>query len=163
MASGKGKRKWYLRWYMIPVYFFVFIIFLSVMAASSPSPATTASTSGSTQTPAVVEPPKPVINVTAVKLYNDYKANEVAADATYKGNVVRVSGTVETIGKDILSNPYVTLKADQYGYNTVQCLFSRQDEPLLAQLTKGNSIVLQGTVSGYTILSPMVDDCQIVK
>ena len=160
--SGQVKRKrWFLRWWMFPVYFIVFMIFLVLVAGSS-APSTT-TTTAQAPAPAVPEVAKPAIVVSAVRLYGDYKENEIAADAKYKGNVVKVSGIVNSIGKDILSTPYVTLAADQYGFSTVQCMFSRQDEPVLAQVSKGSSITLQGTVSGYTILTPIINGCQIVK
>ena len=64
-----------------------------------------------------------------------YKQNEVRADSDFKGQRLRVSGTVDTIGKDILGKPYVTLDRD--GIMSVQCSFSKEKEPELARLNPG--------------------------
>ncbi|MDX9925554.1 MAG: hypothetical protein RBS48_12395, partial [Ignavibacteriaceae bacterium] len=50
-----------------------------------------------------------VIKITASQLVADYKANQVAADSKYKGNIVEVTGTISTIGKDIMDTPYISL------------------------------------------------------
>ena len=109
------------------------------------------------------QPQQPALKVTAVKLEADYKSNQVAADAKYKGKLVQVTGSVESIGKDIMDTPYITLKGDQYGINNIQCMFSKGDESVLAQVSKGDQLTLQGTVSGDAILNILVNDCQIVK
>lgn len=44
-------------------------------------------------------PPAKPIEVTAAKLYQDYDANEVAADDTYKGKRLHVTGTVSSVDK----------------------------------------------------------------
>ena len=125
----------------------------SIPTVSSTSPSTT----GSTNAPA-----QPPIKISAVALSDAYNNNEVAADAKYKGNVVDVTGTIDTIGKDILNNPYVTLKTAEYSVLSVQCMFSQSDESTLAALSSGQAITLQGTVSGKT-LNVILDGCSVVK
>ena len=106
---------------------------------------------------------QPAIQVSASKLMEAYKANEVAADAVYKNNKVEVTGYVNTIGKDILDNPYIALSTgEQYAINTVQCMFSKADEASLAKVSKGQQITLSGTVSGK-LGNVLVQGCQIVK
>ena len=56
----------------------------------------------------------PAIEVSAGQLYADYEANGVAADEKYKGKVLRVTGKVNTIDRDIMDKIYVTLKGDKY-------------------------------------------------
>lgn len=119
--------------------------------------ATVASSKEETSTTA-----REAIKVTATKLADDYKANEVAADAKYKGNLVEVSGTIGTIGKDITDTPYVTLTIGQYDILSVQCMFGRNDQTALATLAKGQSITLQGEVSGK-LGNVLVRGCKIVQ
>lgn len=107
-------------------------------------------------------PVREAIKVTASKLADDYKANEVAADAKYKGNLVEVSGIIGTIGKDITDTPYVTLTIGQYDILSVQCMFGRNDQTALATLAKGQSITLQGEVSGK-LGNVLVRGCKIVQ
>ena len=102
------------------------------------------------------------LKVSATQLSQTYANNEVAADAKYKGNVVDVTGVIETIGKDILNNPYVSLKTAEYSIISVQCMFSQADETKLATLSSGQSITLEGTVSGK-IINVILDGCSVVK
>src|SRR3954468_1002371 len=65
--------------------------------------------------------PAPDINVTADELVQAYKANEVAADQRFKGKILLVSGTVDTIGKDVMDTPYVSFHSDEaFGIRQVQ-------------------------------------------
>ncbi len=73
--------------------------------SSSPSPmasAPVAEPSAILATPAAVE-------VTARQLFADYQENEVSADSAYRGKVLRVSGKITRIGKDILDDPFLEL------------------------------------------------------
>jgi aspartyl/asparaginyl-tRNA synthetase len=90
--------------------------------------------------------------VSAGDLYSEYKANEVAADAQYKGKTVQVTGIVDSIGKDILDTAYVTLtEGGEYEMWGVQCMFAEKYESELAQLSKGQTVTIQGKVEGYLI------------
>lgn len=84
--------------------------------------------------------PSAVVEVTAKKLYADYEANEVSADDAYKGKVLRVSGTIAKIGKDILDDPYVALSAGDDIFE-VQCMFA--DKGALGSLKKGQKLTLR--------------------
>jgi tRNA_anti-like len=109
------------------------------------------------------DPVVPVPKVTALGISNEYKQNEVAADAKYKGQIIEVTGTVETIGKDVLDTPYIALATQQYAIiDKVQCMFSKSDEAELATVKKGSKITLRGEVSGK-LGNILVRDCAIVK
>jgi hypothetical protein len=99
--------------------------------------------------PAVHEAPPleaRIIEVSAKQLYADYDANEVSADDKYKGKTLRVSGMIETIGKDILGAPFVEFTT-RYGLG-VQCMFDDSDKPALAAPKKGQKLVALGTGDG---------------
>ena len=85
--------------------------------------------------------------VDASELYGEYKANEVAADAKYKGQTVVVSGTIQNIGKDILDSAYVVIGGRGF-LDGVQCSFSKGDESDVARLSKGQLITVEGEVYG---------------
>jgi hypothetical protein len=108
----------------------------------------------------VSEQPVVAIKVTAVKLSEDYKANEVSADAKYKGKFIEVTGIIDNIAKDIMDTPYVTLKTDTYSIISIQCMFDKNSESQLATLSKGQSITLQGEVSGK-LMNVIVKGCVI--
>ena len=106
---------------------------------------------------------KEVVKISAVQLSEDYNANQVSADAKYKNKSLEISGIIESIGKDILDTPYVSLKGRASSFFGVQCMFGKADEPKLATLSKGQSIVLRGEVSGESIGNVLVNGCQIVE
>ena len=93
-----------------------------------------------------------VIEITARELYEAYKNNEIAADQKYKGNFLKVTGVVDSIGRDILGDPYVVLTGGgEYEVWGVQCIFSNAYESWLATLSVGQSIRVTGKCKGYLI------------
>ena len=87
------------------------------------------------------------IPVSAEELMSAYTANEVAADGRYKGKVVVVSGSVTTVGKDILDNMYVTLQTKD-SFREIQCSFDKSHEGELARLKKRDRVTIRGQVDG---------------
>lgn len=153
-----SKKKFYKRWWFwVGAVFLLFVIIGVSGSSSSPS------SGGTTATNSANSQPVEAIKVTAAELSADYKANEVAADAKYKGRLVEVSGIVDTIGKDILDTPYIAFAAGQYDIiDRVQCMFSKSDEPVLAAVAKGQRITLRGTVSGK-LGNILVQGCAIAN
>ncbi len=79
--------------------------------------------------------------VTAPKLVGYYMENEIAADQRFKDKTLLVSGTVVSIGKDIMDTPYVTLSAEPYEtFRTVQASFTKDAEGDLAYLRRGQHV-----------------------
>jgi len=85
--------------------------------------------------------------ITAGALYAEYDANEVAADEKYKGQFIIVSGTIDTIAKDIMDTMYITLDNDA-GIGQIQCMFSDAHKSQLANAKKGQSVRVKGKCSG---------------
>jgi hypothetical protein len=85
--------------------------------------------------------------VTAKKLVGAYEANEVAADARYKGGRLRVSGRVSSIGKTFLGTAYITLPSGD-SWREVQCVFPDEKAYRLRRLSKGDHVVVEGTCRG---------------
>ena len=147
----------------------ILFIIAGVVLSQGSTSATTASapaTSGNTTAAAnqtATQPAVAPMKVTADALYSAYNQNQVAADAKYKGNMVEVTGVISSIGKDILNNPYVELGTGEYSALGIQCMFPQADESQLAGLTSGQSVTLEGTVSGETITIVEIDGCSIVK
>ena len=140
----------------------LFVIIGTNMAGSS-APKTAVTSTFNTVTNQAPETNEVAIKVTAPKIIADYKANEVSADASYKGKLIEVKGTVDTIAKDITDTPYITLSSgDPYGFERVQCMFTKDQESELSSVSKGQSITLQGRVSGK-LGNVLVRECSIVK
>lgn len=140
----------------------IFIILLIIVASTNiESAGPSGNSNNNSVTP--TSQSKEAIKVTAMKLISDYEANEVNADAKYKGNIVEVSGIVGAIGKDILDTPYITLKnVNEFAITDVQCMFSKENEPELSQVSKNQQITLRGEVSGK-LGNVIVNNCSIVK
>lgn len=90
-----------------------------------------------------------VIDVNADDLYKAYEANEVAADERYKDKLVKVHGVVQSIGKDILDNPYVVLGGEGM-LDGVQCTFpdNASSKTSLSKMNKGDNVWVKGVVEG---------------
>jgi hypothetical protein len=131
--------------------------------AGSTTPKTAVISNSKTASNQAPETNEVAIKVTASKIIADYKANEVSADATYKGKLIDVKGTVDKIAKDITDTPYITLSGgNQYGFESVQCMFTKDQEAELSSVSKGQSITLEGRVSGK-LGNILVRECKIVK
>jgi RNA polymerase subunit RPABC4/transcription elongation factor Spt4 len=98
---------------------------------------------------------EPAIEVTAVQLQKDYDANEVAADEKYRGHILRVSGKVSSINKNIVDDPYVIMRTKDFG--GVHAHF--QSAGPLAELKKGEAISVRCRGDGFMVTSPMLRDC----
>ncbi len=122
-------------------------------------------------TPAPAPIPEPsLIRITAVDLWEAYNANEVAADAIYRGNVLEISGRIDEIGKDWLDNPYINLRTKfseiilPYPHDSivmtegrVKCMFDSKEESQLTQLAKGQEVTVRGECSGYNYYVEIID------
>lgn len=101
----------------------------------------------------------PAIEVSARQLYADYEANGVAADEKYKGKVLRVTGKVNTIDRDIMDKIYVTLKGDEY-FGDIQCFFAEDHVKTASQLSKGQTITVKGKCDGK-MMNVLLKGCVI--
>lgn len=118
-----------------------------------------AASNSPTPVPAPVAPVAPeVVEVSAKQLHADYKENEVSADSKYRGKILRVSGKITQIGKDILDNPFVEL-ATSNEFEGVHAGFA--NERALGSLKRGQKIAVRCRGKGMTIGSPMLDGCTI--
>ena len=97
--------------------------------------------------------------MSAHQLVAAYEANEVAADAQYKGKVVRITGTVDEIKKDILDDLYVALEGGHV-LRGVQCFFDEAHTGVLARLQKGARVTVVGRVDGL-MMNVLVKDCRL--
>ena len=108
--------------------------------------------------PKITADTKPNLIVSARKLYEEYNANEIAADEKYKGKIIQVTGIIRDIGNDIMDNAYITLIGDQY-FGDIQCYF--REKSIVAGLSKGNRIIVMGSCSGL-MMNVHLNNC-IVK
>lgn len=128
-------------------------------APSSVSVAEPTPTSTPEPTP---EPTPSYIEVSATDLLAAYEENTVAADNQYKGQLLKVTGTVGSIGKDILDDAYVTLtNDDEYSLISVQCYFAKDNLDGIATLKEGDTVSIIGKCDGST-LNVLLKNCDLV-
>ena len=101
--------------------------------------------------------------VSALALSTAYNTNSVAADSQYKGKKLNITGVVDNIDEDITGEPYVTLEGNNTSLFGVQCMFGRGNQSAVVNLSPGQSVTLQGEVSGELIGNVLVRGCSIVN
>ncbi len=95
------------------------------------------------------------------KFVKEYHDNELASDGTYKGKLIKVSGSVETVSKDILDKPYISLNGGgQMEMFGVQCFLDDSAVQSAMSIKKGQRITVKGRVKGR-MMNVLVEDCSI--
>lgn len=101
----------------------------------------------------------PAIPIDAKALSREYDNNEIAADQKYKGKVMAVTGKVDDIAETFGN---VTIQMQGYkeiGMN-VMCSFEDNAKAAVANVKKGSTITMIGTVTGATAgLYVDMDEC----
>jgi len=119
-----------------------------------------ASSSGTSQEAA---PKENVITVGVEELCKEYAKNEIAADKKYKGNLVKITGRVDDVKKDIMDSLYVTLKRQgDFELCQPQCFFDDEHEDQLANLNKGQKITIIGRVDGL-MMNVLIKEAKLVN
>jgi hypothetical protein len=98
----------------------------------------------------------PAIQVTATEYDKKYHDNEVAADNIFKDKKVAITGTVESINKDLLDDVYIQLTGGEEISMGVQCHLT--DAQKAAAVKKGSEITIVGTGGGMMATIPQVKD-----
>jgi len=163
-ATADVKKPFYKKkWFWIGAV----VLFIVIGASGEPAEknnSTTNTSTNTTENSEQAEVSEVAIEVKAKNLIADYKANEISADAKYKDKLVKVTGVVGSIAKDVLDKPYVTLTNEtQYSFESVQCYFSKADEANLTAVTKDTRITVQGRVSGKSLTNVLVKECALVN
>ena len=163
-SQGQANKNWFARHKIITGILILFAI--GSIGSAIGGNKETSNKSGSTpntntaQENKKEEPKEVAIKITARSLYAKYEANEIKADEQYKNKLLEVSGVVGSIGNDILDNPYVTFKTDNI-IGTVQCMLADSEKSKASDLSKGQSLVMEGKNSGKTITNIILRDCII--
>jgi TM2 domain-containing membrane protein YozV len=154
-ATRLAERKGNLR----AVAFIGGLLFVAVLLGLLLRPETQRSTSASPGAPAVESRTRTEYSgevVTANLLLNAYEENAVAADDRFKAKAIAISGTIDSIGKDILDTPYVMF--DGRGVWGVQALFAKSQKAAVADLRKGQFVSLR-CQGGGKLLNVLLRDC----
>lgn len=148
-----------LKWVVI-VLAGLFVLGLIVGQGDKKGTATAAeSANGEAEETAAAAPPAPAVEVSATQLFQDYDANEVAADQKYKGKRLKVTGSVAGINKNAFDNIYVEI-ATPNEFSSVHA--QGIPEATAAALQKGQAIEVSCNGAGLMMGSPMLDECSVL-
>lgn len=104
--------------------------------------------------------PADVTSRTALALFTAYADNEIQADNVYKGLWIKVDGTIDDIGKDVLDTPYITFHVGTNAVWGVQALFERgTGEAVVGSLKKGQYLTVICQVDGK-LLNVILTKCE---
>lgn len=86
------------------------------------------------------------IEITSTELIAVYDENQVKCAKEYDGKKLKVTGTVTSIGTDIMDNIYVCLGSDEeYTFVGIQCYAKDKDtEDKIAELKEGDIVTVIG-------------------
>lgn len=164
MDTKDIKKSWVKRHPILTGFGVLIVLFIIIGSGGDSSTSTQQTTAPSNSSNQEVEQAVVAIKLSSETLRKAYAANQVSADQMYDGKLLEISGTVDTIGKDILDEAYITFEAnDPYAYDEVQCMFKMANEGELATVSKGQPITVQGTMSGVVIAGPIVRNCKVIS
>ena len=103
----------------------------------------------------------PSYRVNYKALAGEFENNSLAAESKYEGKLIYVEGPVNSIDKDILDNPYVSISG-QYDFAMIQCFLTGDEVSGASSLRKGQRIVVAGVVGGTT-LGVSLDGCKVIS
>ena len=101
----------------------------------------------------------PFITVDYATLYNEYKANEVAADLKYKGKWLQLTGQINDIGKDLSDDAYITFSISFL--SDIKIIVKDDQELKVANMQKGQTITIIGRCIGYGLSEVRLTDSVI--
>ena len=127
----------------------------------TPKPQQSVTSEQSPTTP--TEPAEPeYIEISSKDLLAAYEENGVAADNAYKNKLLKVTGPVDNIDKDIFDHAYVTLRGtEKYSLVTVQCYFDNDNLDGIAQLKPDDVVTIIGVCEGSN-LTVSLENCDLV-
>ncbi len=102
-----------------------------------------------------------IMQVSIRDILSAYKDNEVGADNTYKGNIIQVTGIIDSVKKDVMDNLYVTIGTGaQFEIPVIQAFFNDSMNNQLGQLRKGSRLTVVCRVEGL-MMNVLAKDCLI--
>lgn len=115
-------------------------------------------------TPTPVPTPETVYDIDIREMLELLKSNEVAAEAEYKGKLIRTTGIVDDIEKDRLR--LIPLDSDAFQMSGLRCHLVKNQEQLILGLRKGDEVTIQGRHRGFDrflVDYAEIRDCQLLQ
>ena len=119
---------------------------------------------GAPNTPEPTTTPEAVYDIDIREMLELLKSNEVAADAEYKGKLIRTTGIVDDIERDKLR--LLPLGSDEFQMSGLECHLVKTPESLILDLRKGDEVTILGRHRGFDrflIDYAEIRDCQLLR
>ena len=104
---------------------------------------------------------EPVPLWSAGDIIAEYESNEVAANEIFQSKTILIVGYVSEVGESLLDGLYIELDGDDYSLDSVRCYFAELYRWRLAELRKGQKVVIEGIGAGKDIFSIDFVSCRI--
>lgn len=98
---------------------------------------------------------------TAVKLYREYTANEVATDQRIGDAMIEVSGVIKSIDKNVFDDPEIKLDVGD-DFNAVGLDLDKSQLAEAGRLSKGQSVTIRCDKMKRIVDYPIGSDCKFV-
>jgi hypothetical protein len=111
-------------------------------------------------------PSGPAIVVSAGEMLKEYGANAVAADAKYKGKLVRVTGKFGSAQKAPLLGYAVQVlpeDAPEVNLSGIECFITEAAQADIANFQPGQMITIEGMCDGQVVGQVKFSKCSVVK
>jgi hypothetical protein len=111
-------------------------------------------------------PSGPALVVSAGEMLKEYGANAVAADAKYKGKLVRVTGKFGTAQKAPLLGYAVQVLPEEAGdvnLSGVECFVTDAAHADVGRFQPGQMVTLEGTCDGQVVGQVKMTKCIVVR
>lgn len=153
----------YKKWW-----FWLIIIVVIIIIATSQGGGNTGETTKTSSDSASVqksEKTEELMEVDYNVLFQDYQDNAIGADAKYKDKMLKLTGKVDEINREIAGNPYITFHiGEQYSFKDIRITLKKSEEAKIANLTKNQLVTIKGKCSGLLLTSTVsLKDCEIIE
>lgn len=113
------------------------------------------------QETAATEDNSKVLTISATKLVDAFKANELKANKQYKDKEMIVTGIIAQVGVTfgVVS---VDIKGDDFGIQNVSALINKEEEEKAMDLSKGQKVRIKGICDGFNFMSVVLKDAVIL-
>ena len=101
----------------------------------------------------------------AYQVYSEFQTGAVAAAQKYKNKTIALSGTVASVGVDMIGNPYVVLNSPDNAGTPIPCaqgMFTKQNAPMLSGVNNGDTVYIYGKFYGFQVYV-ILTNCIIAK
>jgi hypothetical protein len=110
------------------------------------------------------EKEKPAFTLKASELFEQYRADETAANEKYIDQIVQVSGILDKVEVlDTLSIAVFIFEEGMFGDEGIRCTMLEKYNKKIQSYAPGNSITIKGYCAGYNDPDVIMMYCSIVE